>query len=329
MAKSFRAIALVLAVAVLFGSVYRNKADLNSVASHRRSASIVEKQRPRDQMPVKRKLPSLAHGGIIFFLHVPKTGGTSFRKAFHGHDDVIYEFSNNRAKYEAIKDRVDQWVTTAMTTSSALSNQKIKILEVHARNNPTLLEICHQLQQWRETAARNQLPFFAFTILREPLSFAVSYFNYYHGIQWEKRRFEYLPSEAMTEQNFVRTMHFNPQCLFLTRSEQAYQRNHPEMRQNLTKEECDKAFQCLQANMDWIGRTESLQNETIPLINSLMTGDRNNTRVALENAGPKLFRRQNISSDTLQHLQRMTLWDEEMYHKALQAYKFETRGIIV
>ncbi|CAB9517597.1 expressed unknown protein [Seminavis robusta] len=300
-----------------------------------------------DQVSTK-SFPSFQHGGFIVFLHIPKTGGTTIRKTFQKLPGVTYMFSNRRAKYETLVQEVHQnWLTKRNNADGNNNNNnnkisRIGILEIHARNNPTLLEICSQLHQWRETAAQNRVPFFAFTILRDPTSFAISYFNYYHGMQWEKRRFEYLPTEQMTEENFLRTMHLSPQCLFLTRSEQAYQRNHPELRVNLTQSECESAYKCLQGTMDWIGTTERLHNETIPLLKNLLVtsgvpttgknqtgttsqqGQRTNVKV--ENAGPRIFGKHNISSTSWERLERMTRWDQDMYQKAIKEYKCQNKS---
>ena len=294
------------------------------------------------------RLPSFAtNGGVIVFLHVPKTGGTTIRKSFQQRDHVTYLFSNRKSKYDTVVDRVDEWVQTGPTSTSTAvgsSNQsQIGILEIHARNNPTLLSICDQLQQWKATAKEHKVPFFAFTILREPAAFGISYFNYYHGIQWEKRRFEFLPFSNMTEANFIRTMHKNPQCLFLTRSEQAYQRNFPELRQNVTHHECDQAYQCLRRTMDWIGTTERLKNETLPLLHHLIDGDyyyhpptppppahpnssrsRTPTTPQHENTGPKIFGFQNMTEESSSYLKVMTEWDQEMYRSVLQDYDFRS-----
>ena len=293
------------------------------------------------------ELPLLATtGGIIIFLHVPKTGGTTIRKTYQNRDHVTYLFSNRKEKYESLVPRVNEWVQTGPFKNKKNSNSShhIGILEIHARNNPTFLSICNQLKQWKATAKEHKVPFFAFTVLREPESFGMSYFNYYHGMRWEKRRFEFLPSPNMTDANFIRTMHSNPQCLFLARSEQAYQKNFPELRHNLTRDECTRSYDCLRQTMDWIGTTERLKNETLPLLHHLIDGHDSSisqrsatTPTSLhpnhssgtkksttehENTGPKLFGRSNMTEESQTYLTSMTKWDQEMYRNVSRDYDF-------
>lgn len=297
------------------------------------------------------ELPSLTTtGGIIIFLHVPKTGGTTIRRTYQNRDHVTYLFSNRRDKYDTLVPRVNEWVQTGPSNNEKAGNSghRIGILEIHARNNPTFLSICDQLHQWKATAKEHKVPFFAFTVLREPERFGLSYFNYYHGMRWEKRRFEFLPSPNMTDANFIRTMHSNPQCLFLARSEQAYQKNFPELRQNLTRGECNQAYDCLRQTMDWIGTTERLINETLPLLHQLIDGkaissqrsattpghpnhssDTKKSTTQHENTGPKLFGRPNMTEESQTYLTSMTEWDQEMYRNVLHDYDFSRFALSV
>jgi len=318
----------------------------NSTAPEVTHASLTRPQRKSNNtmLPDSRHvLPNFAHGGIVIFLHVPKCGGTTIRKGFQKRNHVTYLFSNRRSKYEEHVPKVNEWVQNNVT-STKKTNATVGILEIHARNNPSLLKICQQLQTWRATAAQYNVPFFAFTVLRDPQQFAISYYNYYHGIQWEPRRFEYLPAINMTDANFQRTMHFNPQCLFLARGEQAYQKNFPELRANLTKEECTNASQCLFYNMDWIGTTERLHNETIPLLDHLIDSagataalttpttlgpekdsSRSTTKeIKTENTGPKLFGPWNMSQSSLDYFESMSEWDQELYRIIQEHYRFES-----
>lgn len=253
------------------------------------------------------------------------TLGTTIRKHIKRRSYVEYLFSENRATFSEMFQSMARWV------NSGPRHGQIKVLEVHARNNPTIIELCQQLHEWRALAKQNDVPFFAFTILRDPLSFATSYFNYYHGKRWEKRRFEFLPAVNMTEDNFLRTMHFNPQCLFLTRSEQSYQKNFPQKRQNLTKRDCDAAYHCLQSNMDWIGTTGRLRNETIPLLNHLIDlpyrlanrTDRDCKNVKDENGSHKFYSLQNASTAAFEYLETMTEWDREVYERSQKDFVYD------
>lgn len=196
---------------------------------------------------------------------------------------------------------------------------RVVYYEHHAGNAPSYMQIRHQVQTWRIKAQKElQVPFFAFSLVREPLSLAVSYFNYYHTNTDKKNRFEYLPHP--TEYDFIRTALSSPQCLFLTRTEIAYRTNSQHLRDNLTLTECESAYTALIHDMDWIGTTERMVHDTFPLLRhvtnlSLNFPQRNQSR--------KRIAISDLSASTVQYIGNITAWDRKLYEQIQHDFQID------
>ena len=129
------------------------------------------------------------------------------------------------------------------------------------------------------------------------------------------------------EDAMVKSVYENPQCLFLARGERTFGDDVADLRQGLGREECHKTYQSLRRTMDWIGHTETLSNETLPLLTTMMFGSPDVGRQ---------FPRSNISPQTedFVHLSKlqpktrcaldaMSTWDHQMYQKALRDYTMD------
>jgi hypothetical protein len=125
------------------------------------------------------------------------------------------------------------------------------------------------LRHWRQLARDYGKPFYAFTILRDPIDYAVSLFNFLHvlggffGVQ------QY-PRFNGTLENFQNTMlvgdHlFNPQCLYLLTGEL--------FDQTVTQESCQWVQDTLRDTMDWVGDTASLSANTLPYLQQLLVDE--------------------------------------------------------
>jgi hypothetical protein len=130
---------------------------------------------------------------------------------------------------------------------------------------PTL----HQyLRRWRRFAAVHNTSFFAFTLVREPVSYAVSYFNFFNAkpCSLVKCPWKLYPA---SDKNLLKTNRPDMQCMLLARDHWDIFSNdvHPE---KVDKDECDDVYQTIQEEMDWIGKTDALSNETIPLLTRML-----------------------------------------------------------
>ena len=111
---------------------------------------------------------SHAHGGIVFFMHVPKTGGNAMGHNLMQYDDIDYVFLKGS---DPLKNPMSESVV------QGVSNNTILFFKAHTEI-PSFLQLAADLKNWRQMASQNGVPFFAFTMLRDPIAYAVSAFEY-------------------------------------------------------------------------------------------------------------------------------------------------------
>ena len=261
-----------------------------------------------------KKLPSFENGGVIFFLHVPKTGGTTIRRNVENLDRVDYYFGRNYSTY---------WDTAPLVEDAILHgthNRSILFFEIHAKDSPSLLRLRKRLKRWRDTAAHNKVSVFFFTVLRDSLPYALSHFNFFH-VQKRNPTFEQCNA---TEENFLRLSLSNPQCQFLAKGESS-------MRAQKIKdvvvqpETCEQVYDTFRESMDWVGTTERLSNETLPLLSALLQLPSNftfsNHRITKKEDLSSL-EMQNLSSTALDSVLLSTTIDTMLYERALRDFPF-------
>ena len=176
----------------------------------------------------RRPLPNMTKGGMIFFLHVPKTGGSTVRYNFgraesEFHQNVEYIVGNWKAKIDCQLDYIRRFLNN---TIKLRNNKKVLFLEVHGMDSYSALELQPILHEWRQLAQTSGIPFFAFTVLREAVSAQVSFFNFFHI--YSDCRYQKIPdttsspSDQIAQELLVPWSYENPQCLFLSRGERVF-----------------------------------------------------------------------------------------------------------
>lgn len=252
--------------------------------------AVIENIDTRIQSPT-RMAPNFQDpkaGGLIVFYHVAKTGGTAIRNIFERMAkerpsdfvsrritifDPTYDLwpvkekdtcppINNKARH-----RIRHLLPTVESLLQSNEPQRTILLEIHG-GEYGLKAMAEHINEWRNISQSKNKPFFAFTILRNPVEHAVSYFNYFHfGCSEPWCDVQY---DDASEDNLIKSIdrHPNLQCFFLLHDLHAsfYERCKP------TEAECNNMYNILLESLDWVGTTENLSSETIPLITSMLDG---------------------------------------------------------
>ena len=129
-----------------------------------------------------------------------KTGGTTIRRNLERIERIDYVFAKSFSMYHDTASQVEE------TILHGRENNTILFYEIHATTAPSFFRLRKRLRRWRETAAQNQVPVFFFSLVREPVSYSFSHFNFFH---LQKRNPSFERCNA-TEHDFIRKSVFNP-----------------------------------------------------------------------------------------------------------------------
>ena len=205
-------------------------------------------------------------------------------------------------------------------------NNTILFYEIHATTAPSFFRLRKRLRRWRETAAQNQVPVFFFSLVREPVSYSFSHFNFFH---LQKRNPSFERCNA-TEHDFIRKSVFNPQCQFLYKGEPSMrvQKNKNLQKNNITVQEqnCDMIQKEIIEQMDWVGTTAKLTKETLPLLSKLLDLPTSftfeNFRVSKNLPEHLPFGQENVSLLAIQNIREMSVFDTSLYTAIKNHYRY-------
>lgn len=244
-------------------------------------------------------------GGIFVFLHIPKTGGTAVRS-------YLMDQKPNETSY------LGCWKGRKVTEASisdycehGTPNKTIVVYEAHG-GPPCLFYnmLSNKLGEWRELAEQNQVPFFAFTMVREPISWYQSFYNY----------FITTVGQNVTEAGFFDDHHMkaNMQCAELFGISW---RRIPAVQ--VSYSQCMDALALLKQQMDWVSTTDKFSTELIPLISYLGNFENRNLNVILPPAPrKKKLVLGEFSEKGKEHLRNWTEWDVLLYNDIQGSYDF-------
>jgi len=256
-------------------------------------------------------------GGLIVFLHIAKSGGTTIRRDFS--DEARFP---NVKVFRAFREENVKELEGKIEWHLSSSNddeKKTLLLEIHGGHGQpmTVFDIHNYIQEWRKQAAANNKKVFVFTLLREPTSFYVSYFNFFKHpdchYTWCDR-----PLMELTEENLLSSMVPNHQCQYLTRKhDKEGNRANP-----VSMSECQSAYQLLRADADWVGTTEDMQQTTLPLLSYMLTGNaetgRSLTAHNKQSSDSRLTVKE-LSEDALRKIRDASTLDQFLYNSAKAA----------
>mmetsp|Transcript_10889 Transcript_10889/g.26174 ORF Transcript_10889/g.26174 Transcript_10889/m.26174 type:complete len:399 (+) Transcript_10889:263-1459(+) len=326
----------------------------------------------------REKLPDFTNGGIIVFYHNYKTGGSSIGKMLHElaqedqarftsdpkRDKSAISFEDalqtpSRLFFTMIRKSIDWEEDCLKTLDVAEKHKKLILLELHvehpAPNFPSLVELAPTIEKWRNEAERRGVEFFAFTLLREPVAHALSFFNFFHvGNKKQrppptKRDHDYWnPFQPLksNQKNFIHSYYENDrQCRMMNSNPHATKGAPYDLVWNyvplsakevaLSHEPCNvqKVYDVLFNSLDWVGTTEFLQNETLPLLTQLVSNNASrgrNTRpfkVFDENpSGFKGMKKADLSNESVAAILERTKLDRQLYAQVSRSFRLTDLG---
>lgn len=264
-------------------------------------------------------LPSMDSGGLVVFFHVPKTGGSTIRRNLESVEGINYVFNKNYSQYTDSAYMVEDMI------SEGVRNNSVLFYEIHASTSPSFFGMRRRLERWRETAFRNGVPVFYFSVLREPISYSFSHFNFFH-LQKRNPSFERC---SATEHDFLRKSVHNPQCQFLYKGEQSkwIQQTHDRAREVMVdSQDCNAIEEKLFELMDWVGTTEGLTRETVPMLQKILDMPETvwpSYRVSKELRGYTPFGKEDVSLNALEKISEMSSLDTKLYQNVKNHYQYE------
>ena len=323
----------------------------------------------------QRSLPDFSNGGIIVFYHIYKTGGSTVGKLLHElsvEDQAKHPLENgtkvdfwtdamksdSRLFFTMIRKHLN-WERDCLQSIKVAEKKKLVLLELHveypASEFPSLVELSPMLDRWRAEAERRGLEFFAFSLLREPVDHALSFFNFFHvGSNREKvpptlvNHDYWNPFKPLlsTERNFLHSYFANNrQCRMLSSDPQSTRGAPVDLiwaRKSRLKADVDsvkipcrvdKVYDSYYDSLDWVGTTENLSNETLPLLTKLVVNDasvgRNNNPYKVFDQNPFGFvglKRYNLSDASISTILERTELDRALYANVASNFKLTDFG---
>ena len=160
--------------------------------------------------------------GVVLFWHVAKTGGTTMKGYFAQVPGVTVYPTLKPGDFDRAAEKIERILMNPNT------NQFL-FVEFHGKGFPTD-SIDSHLLRWRKLSEAHDVPLFVFTLFREPVSYAVSFFNF----------FNVLPKGSeKTEEAFKSTVQ-NRQCQTLAR-------------RKASPQVCANLYKTVLKYFDWVG----------------------------------------------------------------------------
>lgn len=262
------------------------------------------------------------HGGIVLFWHIPKTAGSSIGHNMRSYPWIDYVFGKGPKKCRHFHAKMNEATTRNITDRLPLDTKKVMWGEVHTGCD-SILEIRESLASWRAAAEQRGIPFFAFTMLRDPVSWAISAFEYFCvDPTYQRCKKVY---QADTEENLLETALPNPQLNFLSHS-WLHGGGMTPRRVDPTLQDEEEIIDLILDQFDWVGRVEEF-NETVYVLEQILDEklmDAFALNVYNTNAKGALHK-DTLTHEGLAHIQGISEIDQELYDKLSQAYTLKDR----
>lgn len=232
--------------------------------------------------------------GVILFYHVPKTGGTTIEKLF------------NTTRVFSINQFLNLWDTKVKSILSR-QQQELFFIELHG-NIAGIQAWSHHIHLYQSLANIHGTNFFAFTLIREPIAFTVSYFTYFHHPSCEARWCE-ADLYDLTETNLLQAGIHNRQCEIFFHGQRELKKLPSRSDRSVTRQRCEQVQATLRA--DWyVGTTETMSVDILPKLSEMVFGRQTQTVHKHFNHGKAHLE---IGDAVREQLERNNLYDLELY----------------
>ena len=243
-------------------------------------------------------------GGVVVFRHIQKTAGSAIRAYLTEKIPDKNTYIGSYSNFADFKARIAQYCVQGTPLATVL------FAEIHGEWERDSM---HALREWKFLARQHRTPFFAFSMVREPVSWYLSFFNYnlvHHG------------GLRPAEETFFESVTPNLQCAEWAgldwRAKQA-----------ISERSCLSAIKDVVEVFDFVFTSDQIEAQVLPIISHLGKIELQRICVIqpedLVQAGgfPQTLRVQNISTDGLVRLQNITNLDLHLYNTVKRTFKFD------
>ncbi|KAG7358640.1 sulfotransferase family protein [Nitzschia inconspicua] len=291
----------------------------------------------------KKTLPDFSNGGIVAFYHMYKTGGSTtgmmMNRLAGKYDD--------RMNFTMMREFV-RWEEECLPVLDlAEREKKIVLVELHVEHPsphfPSIVDLAPTMKRWRMEAHRRNLGFFSFTLVREPVSHTISFFNFFQ-VRLESYDRDWNPwrAQAPTETNLMQQFVPDRQCRMLGSDPEGTMSapasgmwEPPPTPKNPDLRNCrmQELYDAIWDTMDWVGLTETLSNETLPLLSKLLinnaTYGKDTKPVKVFNRGKSKIRgvlKEDLSPASLDRIKRESVNDKKLWDDVRRNFTFANLG---
>ena len=183
---------------------------------------------------------------------------------------------------------------------------------------PSVIDLQDQLKLWRDEAAKNSIPFFVFSMVREPIPYAVSIYEWrciFHPNR--KNRASCGQYNDETEESLRVLARTNPQISWFV----SYAKGGLDKQWEAPcRKDLEGTWDALLSNVEWVGRTET-HNETLYVVEEIL--GRWDIEWVHTHKFPAKLHAHNLTNFTKSFIQERSDLDQELYDRVQASFKLE------
>lgn len=268
-------------------------------------------------------LPSNLDNGVVLFFHLPKAGGVSMRQMVKQSTQLQYTSNDKRRSsdwMERQKHEITKWVSQPPLPNAT---ETVRFAEFHW-DLESIVSMDSNLTQWRQLARQNNVPFFVFMSVRQPLDYFLSFFNFM-CIFLHRHKSATCPPPWNVD-TMLKRVPDNPQTRWICYATQMPGLKEHDFDVSVPVRDCQGAvFDILKRNFDWIGDTKKL-DETMQVFAGmgiqLQYQHSNSTPKR-----PKMIYKEDVNGTAMELIEAQTTIDSQLYEWATSRYTLEALGI--